>query len=47
MPEHPKRYWMSPVEADAPAAPNGDPDFITTRRSFLKAAGFSRPSTSA
>ena len=40
MPESPKRYWMSLVEADAPAESNGDPDFITTRRSFLKAAGF-------
>jgi len=39
MPENPRRYWMSLV-ADAPAEPDGDPDFITTRRSFLKAAGF-------
>src|SRR5437667_12702866 len=41
--ESPKRYWMSLVERDAPRealAVNGDPDFITTRRSFLKAAGF-------
>src|SRR3989304_4287131 len=44
----PKRYWMSPVSdverdsrdgATVPIA-NGDPDFVTTRRSFLKAAGF-------
>jgi Fe-S-cluster-containing dehydrogenase component/anaerobic selenocysteine-containing dehydrogenase len=34
---------MSVVERDLPAAreaENGDPDFTTTRRSFLKAAGF-------
>jgi Fe-S-cluster-containing dehydrogenase component len=47
MSENPKRYWRSPAEHDAPfAVPamdevNGDPDYITTRRSFLKAAGFS------
>jgi len=41
MSETPKRYWMSLVESDPPAESNGDPDFITTRRSFLKAAGFS------
>jgi Fe-S-cluster-containing dehydrogenase component/anaerobic selenocysteine-containing dehydrogenase len=40
MSESPKRYWMSLVGPDAPAEPDGDPDFITTRRSFLKAAGF-------
>ena len=45
MSESPKRYWMSVVERDLPAAAsreaeNGDPDFTTTRRSFLKAAGF-------
>ena len=45
MSESPKRYWMSVVERDLPAAEcreveNGDPDFTTTRRSFLKAAGF-------
>ena len=40
MSESPKRYWMSLVERDAPCEANGDPDFITTRRSFLKAAGF-------
>src|SRR5256885_12037619 len=40
MPESPKRYWMSLAEAEAPAETNGDPDFITNRRSFLKAAGF-------
>ena len=37
---------MSPVERDSPNPEtgkevNGDPDFITTRRGFLKAAGFS------
>jgi molybdopterin-containing oxidoreductase family iron-sulfur binding subunit len=42
----PKRYWMSVVEGDSPErasreAQNGDPDFVTTRRSFLKAAGYS------
>src|SRR5262245_5973120 len=42
-----KRYWMTPVDARAPHDPNGgelvngDPEFVTTRRSFLKAAGFS------
>src|ERR1051325_3719387 len=41
----PKRYWMSVVDRDGPdaacrEAENGDPDFVTTRRSFLKAAGF-------
>src|SRR5712675_3785500 len=41
MSESPKRYWMSLVESDPPAESNGDPDFVTTRRSFLKAAGFS------
>ncbi len=45
MPESPKRYWMSVVERDLPPAvsreaENGDPDVTTTRRSFLKAAGF-------
>jgi Fe-S-cluster-containing dehydrogenase component/anaerobic selenocysteine-containing dehydrogenase len=51
MSDSPKRYWMSVVERDLSAgrAPldstsrdieNGDPDFTTTRRSFLKAAGF-------
>src|SRR5439155_17415722 len=42
--ESPKRYWMSLVERDSPGeavAVNGDPDSVTTRRSFLKAAGFS------
>jgi Fe-S-cluster-containing dehydrogenase component len=46
MSENPKHYWRSPVEHDVPfgvpaSEVNGDPDFITTRRSFLKAAGFS------
>jgi Fe-S-cluster-containing dehydrogenase component len=46
MSESPKTYWMSPVERDSPGLSNGqevngDPDFITTRRGFLKAAGFS------
>jgi hypothetical protein len=43
MSEKPKHYWMSPLnDRDAlPDEVNGDPDFITTRRSFLKAAGFS------
>jgi molybdopterin-containing oxidoreductase family iron-sulfur binding subunit len=45
MAESPKRYWMSVVGRDAPGSAaqpveNGDPDFVTTRRSFLKAAGF-------
>ena len=42
----PKTYWMSVVERDSPGlvpreAENGDPNFTPTRRSFLKAAGFS------
>ncbi|MQA31043.1 MAG: molybdopterin-dependent oxidoreductase, partial [Luteitalea sp.] len=46
MSESPKQYWMSVVERDSPGersreAENGDPDFAPTRRSFLKAAGFS------
>src|SRR5688572_1155445 len=46
MSETPKRYWMSVVERDSPGIvprelENGDPDFTPTRRSFLKAAGFS------
>src|SRR6185295_13897590 len=41
MSETPKRYWMSLVERDSPEQVNGDPDFVTSRRSFLKAAGFS------
>jgi Fe-S-cluster-containing dehydrogenase component/anaerobic selenocysteine-containing dehydrogenase len=45
MSQTPKQYWMSVVDRDLPAvvsreAENGDPDFTTTRRSFLKAAGF-------
>ena len=32
---------MSLTERDSPHEVNGDPDFVTTRRSFLKAAGFS------
>ena len=40
MSESSKRYWMSPVSAVSDEV-NGDPDFVTTRRSFLKAAGFS------
>ena len=51
MSENPKRYWMSPArsagdlenasrEIPTIGEVNGDPDFITTRRSFLKAAGF-------
>ena len=45
MPDTPKRYWMSVVERDFPGPSvhpleNGDPDFAPTRRSFLKAAGF-------
>ena len=35
-----KRYRLTPVDVPLPEADNGDPDFITTRRSFLKAAGF-------
>ena len=51
MSENPKRYWMSPVRSAgdlenasreiSTGEVNGDPDFFTTRRSFLKAAGFS------
>ena len=41
MSDIPKRYWMSLVERDSPEEVNGDPDFVTSRRSFLKAAGFS------
>src|SRR5688572_2487478 len=46
MSDSPKRYWMSVVERDSPElvsrdAENGDPDLVPTRRSFLKAAGFS------
>ena len=52
MSENPKRYRMSPVrsagdledasrEIPTIGEVNGDPDFFTTRRSFLKAAGFS------
>src|SRR4029453_13993494 len=44
MSESPKRFWMSLVERDGRTGideVNGDPDFVTTRRSFLKAAGFS------
>src|SRR4051812_31063437 len=46
MSDSPKRYWMSVVERDSPGAvpggrENGDPDLVATRRSFLKAAGFS------
>ena len=52
MSENPKRYWMSPArsagdlenasrEIPTIGEVNGDPDFFTTRRSFLKAAGFS------
>ena len=41
MSETPKRHWMSLVERDSREEVNGDPDFVTTRRSFLKAAGFS------
>ena len=42
----PKRYWMNLVERDPVHLAdgkevNGDPDFVTTRRDFLKAAGFS------
>src|ERR1700680_5005827 len=44
----PKLYWMNLVERDSPAsAPtgqaleNGDLDLTSTRRTFLKAAGFS------
>src|SRR6266566_10064535 len=51
MSDSPKRYWMSVVDRDVDAGrvrldpasrelENGDPDFLTTRRSFLKAAGF-------
>jgi Fe-S-cluster-containing dehydrogenase component/anaerobic selenocysteine-containing dehydrogenase len=41
----PKRYWLSVVDRDSPEAvprslENGDPDLVPTRRSFLKAAGF-------
>jgi len=40
-----KRYWMSVVQRDSPGVvphelENGDPEFTPTRRSFLKAAGF-------
>ncbi|PWT81657.1 MAG: [Fe-S]-binding protein [Blastocatellia bacterium] len=53
MSQRPKQYWMNLVERDAALDPlhgrqpagsdeiDGDPDFVTTRRSFLKAAGFS------
>src|SRR6185295_11636462 len=41
MSDTPKRYWMSLVERESPEEVNGDPDFVTSRRSFLKAAGFS------
>src|SRR5262245_45679072 len=52
MSESHKLPWMSLAERDAllnvsvdRSVPfdraNGDPDFVTTRRSFLKAAGFS------
>jgi molybdopterin-containing oxidoreductase family iron-sulfur binding subunit len=45
----PKTYWLSPVDADEQGRScradgkevDGDPDWITTRRGFLKAAGFS------
>ncbi|HVH27761.1 MAG TPA: 4Fe-4S dicluster domain-containing protein [Vicinamibacterales bacterium] len=45
MPDTPKRYWLSVVERDTPeevsrSLENGDPEFAPTRRSFLKAAGF-------
>ena len=45
MSDSPKRYWLSVVDRDLPAAAcgeeeNGDPEFTPTRRSFLKAAGF-------
>jgi molybdopterin-containing oxidoreductase family iron-sulfur binding subunit len=45
MADTPKRYWMNVVDRDLPGQTsrerqNGDPDFVTTRRSFLKAAGF-------
>jgi len=45
MSETPKRYWLSVVDRDLPATAcredeNGDPEFTPTRRSFLKAAGF-------
>src|SRR5438477_1928055 len=39
-----KTYWMSPAGTSTSLGAgreDGDPDFITTRRSFLKAAGFS------
>ena len=45
MSDSPKRYWMSVVDRDAPLpvsheAENGDPNFATTRRSFLKVGTF-------
>ena len=45
MSENPKRYWSSPgpelpVLNELDGEVNGDPNFVTTRRSFLKAAGF-------
>src|SRR6185436_481116 len=41
MPDLPKTYWMSLADRDGSVGVSGDPDFVTTRRSFLKAAGFS------
>src|SRR4051812_25260325 len=45
MSESPKHYWMSLVQRDSPGVvphelENGDPELTPTRRSFLKAAGF-------
>src|SRR5262245_17203065 len=45
MADSPKRYWLTVVDSDGPKTTcheeeNGEPDFVTTRRSFLKAAGF-------
>src|SRR4051794_15576197 len=46
MSDSPKRYWMSVVQRDTPELvsrelENGNPELAPTRRSFLKAAGFS------
>jgi Molybdopterin oxidoreductase Fe4S4 domain len=44
MPNSSKTYWMSPIDESGDRSRhevNGDPDFVATRRGFLKAAGFS------
>ena len=45
MSDSPKQYWMSLAQRDSPGVvphelENGDPEYTPTRRSFLKAAGF-------